>query len=123
MKNSSYKVALILSFPIALAAFGAFAKLPTGSTAVSLNTTVYQGSALDARLLEVEKRINILKQSVSTKPQFKQHRGTVATLENRKNSLKAQIKTGPKNNASRPQLEQEMKALEDKLSELESQVK
>ena len=119
MKKSYLKIALLFALPLTLVALSLKPLTAESSTAVGL----YQGSDLDSRLQAVEKRINALKQSVSTKSEYKSHRGAVATLENRKNTLKASIKTGPKNNAARPQLEQDMKALEDKVAELENQIK
>ena len=103
--------------------YGVSHATPRGTTLATSRTTIVLQNGFEARVQAAEKRISALKQKLGTNPEYKQHRGALATLENRKNTLKAKMKTVTKDAAAQSQLEQEVKQLEDKVAELEGSMK
>ena len=118
MKKSSRKVLLALAIPLSLL----FATSIANANVLTVDKSIgiYQAADLDARLAAIEKRIYALKQLIADKPQFKQHRGALSSIENKKNSLKAKLKSKDRNNS---QIEQDLNDLESKVAALESAVK
>jgi hypothetical protein len=121
MKPSVKRIAIFVLTPaVLLIASQLLLAKPMLSSSTKSFTAILQGSDLEARIAAVEKRIAALKQAVAN-PQNKQHRASVASLENRKNTIKFNLKsTDAKVKA---QLEQQIKELEDKVAALESSVK
>lgn len=119
MKRFMKRFAFALAVPVTL--FAATQLVNAKTVKAQTQVSVLQGSDLAARVDAVEKRIVALKTAVKNNAQNKQHQGAVATLENRKNTIKFKMKGTDA--ASKAQLEQDLKQLEDKVTELEKSVK
>lgn len=119
MKRSFKRIVfLVLTSSTLLAASQLLSANPIFSTKSFIS--FLQGGNLQARLDALEKRISALKQAIA-KPEYKQHRAAVASLENRKNTIKFNLKSTDVKVKS--QLEQQIKELEDKVAALESSIK
>ena len=117
MKKTLTRIALIIAVPACLLlATRAVTAAPT-----AVYTSVQQSSDLEARVADVEKRINAVKETINANAQLRSHRGAVASLENRKNTVKFKMKAGDA--AAKAQLENDLKDLEAKVTELENAIK
>lgn len=82
-----------------------------------------QGPDHESRMLQIESRILVLKDKIVKNAEYRQLRGDLATLENRKNDLRADLLKKERPTDFDSVFDNKLKDLDSRLSALEAKIK